>query len=187
MKNVILVHGYNGIPIIFDYFKKELDKKGYNVVIPDLPTREDITVENCYKIFENNKEYFNEETIVIAHSIGNAVFIKYLSQSKIIINKYISLAGFARDFYIEDKEVLTEKVKMYRLTDEELIIAKNLINKRYSLFSKDDHLVPYEILKEFSTKLDSKPFSIDGVGHMGRKSGITELPIVIDIINNKFD
>ena len=45
MKNVLLIHGFNGIPKIFDYFKKELENRGYKVIIPDFPIRDEITVE----------------------------------------------------------------------------------------------------------------------------------------------
>ena len=44
MKNVLLIHGFNGIPKIFEYFKIELENKGYNVIMPDFPVREDITI-----------------------------------------------------------------------------------------------------------------------------------------------
>ena len=53
MKNVILVHGYNGIPPIFSYFKDELEKREYNVIIPEFPIRTDITIDGYIKVFEN--------------------------------------------------------------------------------------------------------------------------------------
>lgn len=46
MKNVLLIHGFNGIPKIFDYFKEELEKKDYSVIIPNFPIREEITVDS---------------------------------------------------------------------------------------------------------------------------------------------
>lgn len=80
MKNVLLIHGFNGIPKIFEYFKEELEKEAYNVIIPEFPVRENITIEGYFKVFEKYKEYFNEDLIVIAHSIGNPMFIKYISK-----------------------------------------------------------------------------------------------------------
>lgn len=52
MKNILLIHGFNGIPKIFKYFKEELDKLDYNVIIPDFPVRENITVEGYFEVFE---------------------------------------------------------------------------------------------------------------------------------------
>ena len=33
MKNVLLIHGFNGIPKVFNYFKEELENNGYNVIL----------------------------------------------------------------------------------------------------------------------------------------------------------
>lgn len=182
MKNVLLIHGFNGIPKIFVYFKTELEKKGYNVVMPDFPVREEITVDGYFEVFDKYKDIFNNNLIVIAHSIGNAMFIKYISENNLLVGEYISLAGFSKDFYNEGKDVLNEKVKLAVLSTQEIKFTKESINERYSIYSKDDHIVPYDLLKEFSKEINSESISIDGIGHMGKKSGLEELPKVIDII-----
>ena len=185
MKNVMLVHGFNGIPKIFEYFKKELEQRGYNVLMPDFPVREEITVEGYYEVFDKYRDIFNSNLIVVAHSIGNPMFIKYTSKNNYSIGKYISLAGFSKDFFNEGKEVLNEKVKLAVLSDKEIQDTKTLISDKYSIYSKDDHIVPYEILEKFSKEINSVPISIDKIGHMGKKSGLETLPEVIDIICNK--
>ena len=50
MKDVLLIHGFNGIPKIFNYFKKELENKG-------LAIREDIAevLIDTKKLAENGK------------------------------------------------------------------------------------------------------------------------------------
>jgi len=184
MKNVLLIHGFNGIPKIFEYFKNILEEKGLNVIMPDFPVREEITIEGYFSIFDNYKECFNNDLIVIAHSIGNPMFIKYISKNKYNVDKYICLAGFSKDFYNEGKDVLNEKVKLTVLNKDELEAVVNFTNKRYSIFSKDDHIVPYNILNDFSNEIKSKAISIDKIGHMGKKSGLEELPEVIDIVLN---
>ena len=89
MKNVMLIHGFNGIPKIYGYFKEVLSEKGYNVIIPKFPTRTDITIDGFFQMFDKYKNYFNDELIVIAHSIGNAMFIKYIIENNFILD-YIS-------------------------------------------------------------------------------------------------
>lgn len=184
MKNVLLIHGFNGIPKIFEYFKNILEEKGYNVIMPDFPVREEITIKGYFSIFDKYKEYFNNDLIVMAHSIGNPMFIKYISKNKFEIYKYISLAGFSKSYYNEGRDVLNEKVKLTVLSENELKDTINLVNKRYSIYSKDDHIVPYTILNAFSNEIKSTAISIDGIGHMGKKSGLEELPEVIDIVIN---
>lgn len=182
MKNVFLIHGFNGIPKIFEYFKEELEKQGYNVIMPEFPVREEITVDGYFEIFDKFKEFFNENLMVVAHSIGNPMFIKYIAKNKFKVGKYISLAGFSKDFFNEGKDVLNEKVKLTVLTETELNSAKTLINKRYSIYSYNDHLVPLNLLEQYCKEIDSEAIPIEGIGHMGKTSGLKELPEVIKLI-----
>lgn len=184
MKNVLLIHGFNGIPKIFEYFKEELEKLDYNVIMPEFPVREEITVEGYFAILDKYKDFFNENLIVVAHSIGNPMFIKYISKYGLKVGKYISLAGFSKDFFNEGKDVLNEKVKLTILTDNELNDAKKLINEKYSIYSDSDHLVPLELLEQFCNDINSMAIPMKDIGHMGKKSGLEELPEVINLINS---
>ncbi len=184
MKNVLLVHGFNGIPKIFEYFKRELEKESYNVILPEFPVREEITVKGYFEVFDKYKELFNEDLIVVAHSIGNPMFIKYISKHNLKVGKYISLAGFSKDFFNEGKDVLNEKVKLTILTNEELDIVKKAINEKYSIYSDSDHLVPFELLEQFCDDINSVAIPMKDIGHMGKKSGLEELPKVIELINS---
>lgn len=155
---------------------------GYNVIMSNFPVREEITIDGYFEVFDKDKTIFNEDLIVIAHSIGNAMLIKYLSNNKFKTFKYISLAGFSKEFYNDGKDVLNNKVKLANLSLNELNDAKTLINKRYSIYSDNDHIVPYELLKQFCENIDSIPMEIKSIGHMGKKSGLEKLPEVIEII-----
>lgn len=182
-KNVLLIHGFNGIPKIFYYFQKKLESQGYNVIIPNFPVREEINISAYFKVFDMYRDIMNEDLIVVAHSIGNPMFIKYICKYNINIGLYISLAGFAKPFYVEGKEVLNQVVKPLRISDEEKRKNLNLINKKYSIYSDNDHIVPFKILEEYPLVVDSKPIFVSGIGHMGKKIGLEELPEVIKIIH----
>ena len=69
-------------------------------------------------------------------------------------------------------------------SEEEIKDIINLVDKRYSIFSKEDHIVPYTVLNEFSNEIKSIAIPIDGIGHMGKKSGLEELTEVINIVLN---
>lgn len=182
MKNVLLVHGYNGIPKIYTYFKEELEKAGYNVMIPEFPTKTEITIDRYYNVLEKYKEYFNDDLILIAHSIGNEMVIKYICKNNLNIGLYISLAGFAKPFIVENREDLNNVIAPIKINYEEQIKCTNLIKNRYSIYSDNDHIVPYKILEEYCEVIASKPMLIKGIGHLGKKSGLEKLPEVIDII-----
>lgn len=183
-KNILLIHGFNGIPKIFNYFKNELEKQGYNVIIPEFPIREEININAYFQVLDIYKEIITEKLIVIAHSLGNSMFIKYICKNNLNVGLYISLAGFAEAFYIEGKDILNKVIEPLAIKNEEKNKIVNLINEKYSIYSDNDHIVPFEILKEYSIAINSKPIFIPGIGHMGKKSGLESLPEVIEIINN---
>lgn len=185
MKSVLLIHGFNGIPKIFEYFKEELEKQGYNVIIPNFPVREEITVDGYFVILDRYKDIFNEQLTVVAHSIGNSMFVKYISKNQYKVGRYISLAGFSKDFFNDGKDVLNEKVRLTILTDKELNDVKKLIEKKYSVYSDSDHLVPFDLLKQYGKDIDSVSIPMKDIGHMGKKSGLEKLPEVVNIITNQ--
>lgn len=183
MRNIILIHGYNGIPKIYEYFESELKKKGYNIIIPNFPTKTDITINSYFKVFDNYKNYFTKDCIVIAHSIGNEIFIKYICENDLKIGLYISLAGFGNPFVTQGREDLNSVIAPIVIEKEEQIKCKQLINECYSIYSDNDHIVPFKDLEKFPSLIGSESILIEGIGHMGKKSGLETLPQVIDIID----
>lgn len=180
---IFLVHGYNGVPKIFNYFKDTLEKEGYKVVMPSFPTQTDITIDGYFEVFDQYKEYLGSNTVIIAHSIGNIMALKYLFKNDINILGYVSLAGFGEPFINEGRDDLNSIIAPLCLTNEELAKIPNLIGKAYSIYSDDDHIVPFNVLKKYPVIIGAKDCFISGIGHMGSKSGLEELPEVIDIVN----
>lgn len=183
MKNVILVHGYNGIPQIYKWLKEELEKIGYKVILPEFPAREGVIYEEWEKIFNQYKEYIKKDSIIVGHSIGNEFIIKYFNENDLNAELYISLAGFAEYFEWEDKKDLNRACKEFLVSQKEIEKFKNKVNKKYSIYSDNDHIVPFEILEKYPKSIEAIPILIKNIGHMGRKSGLEKLPKVLEIIN----
>lgn len=122
--------------------------------MPEFPAREEITVEGYFAILDKYQSYFNENLVVVAHSIGNPMFIKYISKYGLKVGKYINLAGFSKDFFNEGKDVLNEKVKLTILNDKEL------------------------------NDINSVAIPMKDIEHIGKKSRLEELPEVIKLINS---
>lgn len=182
MKNIILIHGYNGIPKIYNWLKEELTKQRYNVFVPELPPRKGAIYEDWKNILNNYSIYFNNETIVITHSIGNGCLIKYLSDNDIKIDLYIGLAGFNKYFEHKGRDDLNRAIKEFVTSNGEIEKFKRLTNYRYAIYSDNDHIVPFEILENYPKDIDANPIFIKGIGHMGKKSGLETIPEVLDII-----
>lgn len=182
MKNILLIHGYNGIPKIYNWLKEKLEEQGYNVYIPEFPPREEAIYNNWKNILDEFNQYFNNETIVIAHSIGNGCLIKYLAENNIKIDLYIGLAGFDKYFEHEGRDDLNRAIKEFIPDIEKIEKFKKLTNNRYAIYNDNDHIVPFDILENFPKNIDAKPMFIKGIGHMGKKSGLEKIPEVLDII-----
>lgn len=185
MKQVLLIHGYNGVPKIYDWLKVELEKREYIVTIPKFPPQEGVVYNNWKEILNKYKNYINKDTIVVGHSIGNEFIIKYLVDNNIDIKLYISLAGFAESFETEGRDDLNRAVKEFLTTEQEISRFKELVAKRYSIYSDNDHIVPFEILENYPKMIEAKSMLIKGIGHMGKKSGLESIPEVIEIIDSE--
>ena len=124
MKTAFIIHGFNGDtsytfgPSLTSF----LEEKGYKVFLPKLPIRLEASYEKWSKILDEYKEYFNEETIVVAHSIGNPFFIRYLNNNNLKCKLYISVAGFCDLFKVPDREDLNTAFVDLQLVKKTLII-----------------------------------------------------------------
>lgn len=184
---VLLVHGYNGSPKIFEYFRDVLRRDGYEVVIPNFPVREEITLDRYLNVFDEYSDKINENTIVVAHSVGNILTLKYLCLNNIFIQGYISLAGFGEPFMTEGRDDLNKVLAPLRLTNAEKDKLPRLIGKSYSIYSDNDHIVPFQLLQEYPKIIGAKAIMVPGIGHMGSKSGLEKLPEVVELVSECFD
>jgi Predicted esterase of the alpha/beta hydrolase fold len=185
MNKVLLLHGYNGIPLIFYYIKQELEKLEYSVIMPSLPTQECLRYNIWREEFKNIKEDLGNDLIIIAHSGGNPFIIKYLKENNLKVNLYIGLAGFSDMFTTEGRKDLDEAVGSLVPSNEEIEKFKNNVKVRYCIYSDSDHIIPFEILRKHADNVNAKHWVIPNIGHMGRKSNLQKLPQVIEIIKKE--
>lgn len=189
MKTAFIIHGFNGdTTYTFGPSLKEfLEEKGYKVFIPTFPIRSEASYQKWSSILDNYKENFNSETIVFAHSIGNPFVIKYLYENKIQINSYISVAGFCDLFTVPDREDLNKAFIDFAVNNEEIDYCKNTIKHKFSFYSDNDHVIPFNILENFIHKLESSAVFIKGMGHFGNRDNISELPQIENIFKQITD
>ncbi len=95
MKNAIILHGLSSKPtdFWFPYLKKNLELKGYDVWVPQLPKPEkaDLSLALPYVLTHG---LFTKDTIVIGHSSGASLILAILDSLKSPIHKAILVSGF---------------------------------------------------------------------------------------------
>lgn len=98
MKNAIIIQGAGETQKSFwlPYVKKELEKRGFSVRLPQLPGNENPNIEKTLPFILKNGT-FTKETIIIAHSAGCPLALAVIQNLKIKIKQAILVAGYWRE------------------------------------------------------------------------------------------
>lgn len=103
MKNAILLQGAGETTESFwlPFIKAELEKKGFDVWLPQLPDNDDPDLKkNLPFVLENGQ--FAEETVIIGHSAGCPLILSVLENIDTQVKQVILVAGFATTLPGED-------------------------------------------------------------------------------------
>lgn len=184
MKNVVYFHGIHGDTqkSIAPFLEKEFAKLNIKTYYPKFFNDGEAFYENFKTVADDlfSQGLLGEDTIVIAHSIGNSFSTRYLCEKNISPLAFVSLAGYCDSFDLNNPDVKNQINKALP-TDVHLLHIKTHAKTRISLYS-NDHLIPENLLKNFSEKIDSKLYYLENKGHFGRRHGIQELPELIEIL-----
>lgn len=188
MKTVYIIHGWSGSPneSIHKWLKLQLEEKGFEVVVPEMPHSDNPTIEDWVNKLMKVIEVPDENTVLVGHSIGCQTILRYLEQlhPATRIGKVILLAPW---FTLSDLE-----------TEEEKVIAKPWIEtpikgtdvikhtpKIVAIFSDDDPVVPMEENRKiFEERFGAEIIIENGKGHFTEEDGVTEMPLVLNALLN---
>ncbi|MBI2129384.1 leucine--tRNA ligase [Candidatus Woesearchaeota archaeon] len=139
--NYVLIHGYAGSPdaLFFPWLRKELEGKGYKVNVPNLPdTDNPDVIKQAEYVLKN--ERFDENTVLLGHSLGAAVALKILERLEKPIKKLILAAGFIEPKFKDKKRPFDETFNWKFDFDK---IKKN-VKDIAILRAKNDYALPPE-------------------------------------------
>lgn len=112
MKKVLILHGYGETPNHFWYpwLKEQLEKKGYQVSIPQLPNTDNPELDKQLE-FVNKNCQIDQETILVGHSSGASLILALLESSKVTVKKSILVAGYYKALPVgaQDTKNIREK------------------------------------------------------------------------------
>ena len=179
MKNAFIIHGAWGTPEEnwFPWLKKELEKIGYTVTVPQFPTPEGQNLENWLKVWDQYKDQCNEDTILVGHSIGVAFILNILERLDQPIKAAYLVAGFIRGLNNDEVDEINASFYDHPLDWEK--IKKNC--KTFVCFNSDnDPYVPLEQGEEVAKNLGVSVTLVPNAGHFNKKAGYTEFPLLIE-------
>lgn len=188
MKKVYIVHGWDGGPEKdwVPWAKQELEKLGYEVHALAMPNPEHPRLDIWIPYLSQEIGEVDENTILIGHSMGCRTILGFLenlpgeqkADKVILVAGWVNLSPVARETD-EEKEVYESWIK--RSTDYEKV--RSHANSFTAIFSDNDPYVPFEEnSKTYKEKLDAKIVMIPNMGHFSEDAGITELPLLLELI-----
>ncbi|MBI3379930.1 alpha/beta hydrolase [Candidatus Gottesmanbacteria bacterium] len=173
-KRAIILHAWYENPNSqwYQWLKKELEKKDYSILIPDLPTMNS-DLPDMEKMIEKVKSLVDENTIIAGHSLGAVLALRIAERIK--YKKAILVAGW-------DFNDLCEEHRLFwkNMIDHKKI--KSNVREIYCLSSGNDIFFTANQTENMSKRLGAKFILIKGAGHFTRKDGITEVPKILQFI-----
>ncbi len=184
MNNIFIIHGAYGHPQEnwFPWLKSKLEKLGCRVFVPKFPTPKNQTLEKWLKIFEKYKQYLNENSILIGHSLGPAFLLNVLEKLNKPVKAAFFVSGFAGllgnpGFDKINKTFVDKSFNWKRI--------KQNCKKFYVFHSDNDPYVPLKKAQELAKNLDVSVILVKNAGHFNEKAGYTKFELLLEKIKNE--
>ncbi len=177
MKRAIIIHAWEETPDgqWLPWLKEKLESSGWKVDVPEMPnTKKPKLNEWMDKLLSLSP---GKDTVLIGHSLSNALIMKYLERPEAKIKSVIMVAAW---------DWLMEAVKKFHLTffengfDYEAIKRKQIPITIVN--STTDPWINFERSKGLANKLNAKFISVENAGHFMARDGYTEFPLLLKII-----
>ncbi len=189
MKKIILVHGWSGGPNKdwLPWMRKELLKRGYAVLTPEMPDADAPVAEKWVGHLSNIVGEPTKDTYFIGHSIGWQAVLRYLDAHRFGATETVGGAIFVAGWFnLENLETKEEKViaDPWIKTPINPVKIKTVLPQSILIISDDDPYGAFEENKERFEKLGSRVIVLKGAGHMTTEDGFKQFPILLSEAEN---
>lgn len=187
-KRVIIVHGWDGYPEEgwFPWLKRELEKRGFEVIVPQLPEPENPRIQKWVPALAAAVGMPDEQTYFVGHSMGCQAIARYLESlpQGVQVGGAVFVAGFfKRLFGLEDDDEVRATDVHWLTAPLDLKKVRSHLPKSVAIFSDDDPWVPLDNQGDFRDTLTSRVVIEHKKGHFsGSRDNVTELPIALESI-----
>lgn len=191
MSRLFLVHGWAGSPTKdwFPWAKNELEKLGYEVVAPEMPDTDHPRIGPWVDKLTEVVGNIRESDIFIGHSIGCQAIERYFQilppgtkvKTVILVAPWIKLT----EETFKESEDSRQIVAPWYETPIEYEKVKEMAESWTAIFSDNDPWVSYEDnYGVYKDKLSAEIILEHGKGHFTKDEGVTEIPLLLDLIKN---
>ena len=187
-KRVIIVYGWGGYPEEgwFPWLKKELEQRGFEVLVPQLPDAENPRIQNWVPKLAETVGVADENTYFIGHSMGCQTIARYLESLSdgVKVGGAVFVGGFLKRLTGLEDDLETQAVRKDWLeTPLDLSKVRSHLPKSVAIFSDNDPWVPLDNQDDFRDKLGSEIVIEHNQGHFsGEHDGTKELPVALEAV-----
>lgn len=184
MRRVFIVHGWDGHPQEgwFPWLKKELEERGFEVQVPQLPEAGSPRIFNWVPALAAAVRAPDTDTYFVGHSMGCQTIARYLETlpEGQQVGGAVFVAGFFKRLTgLEDDEDVRATDKHWLEAPLNFAKVHSHLLKSVAVFSDNDPYVPLDNQDDFRDKLGSEIVVEHDTGHFNEAAGILELPIVL--------
>lgn len=190
-KKVLILHGIDGSSESnwYLFLKKELEKMGYDVIVPNIPSSDKPVVEKWVETLKPFVADFTEDDILIGHSMGAPALMHLINQTNLRVDKLFLVAP-ATEFMSEEKiknsgAFSDDNIEFGRNFLKEKIDYKKIqsnIFKIYAYFSDNDPYIELSEKDGLEKVLKAEYKIFKNYGHFSENTGVKEfLEIIPDI------
>lgn len=183
MDNYFIIHGSFGSPFgnWFPWLHDFISEDGKDVYVPQFPVGVGLqNYDNWSRLLEYYVELglINDNTTIIAHSIGPVFVSKFLTENKLKVKKLIFVCGFNNYLGLnEEYDNVNESMYFDNLED-----VKKYADEIICFYSDNDPYVRYEVEKDFADKVASKQIVVKGGGHINAESGYDTFEEIVSFL-----
>lgn len=166
----------------FPWVRNELEKRGFEVHVPDFPTPEGQSLESWLEVFGEYEERVDEESVFIGHSTGAVFILDLLDLKDFDIRAAFLVSGFVDSLGSERFDPLNET---FAERDFDWRRLRERCGDFYLFHSIDDPYVPVEKAEELNSKLDAKLFLHEESGHFNTEAGYESFAELVTLIEKE--
>lgn len=184
--NVFVLHSLNGdtLQTWGQDVKAFLTSKEIDCFMPEFPVRAESSFERFDEILSTylEKGTLNENSIVVAHSIGNPYFIRFCNKHNFVPKHYIAVAPKPIYNYPTTRTDYIVKVKEQAyLRQPQFDFAKNFKDIICLYSDEDDGNI--EGFERFIKDFKAKPMYLKGYNHFDGYHRIYKIPELIELLD----
>jgi predicted alpha/beta hydrolase family esterase len=188
MKRVFVAHGWDGTPEEgwFPWLKRELEAKGFSVIVPQLPETGSPRIYNWVPALTEAVGVADGNTYFVGHSMGCQAIARYLESlpEGVTVGGAVFVAGFFKRLTgLEDDPDVQATDKHWLESPIDFVKIRSHLSRSVAIFSDDDPWVPLDNQDDFRDKLGSEIVVEHAKGHFsGNRDKTTELPLVLESV-----